>query len=158
MQLPEDCARNPWCSEALNVTQLTLMRAFRACGVEHVTGFSLPGSSARRNPQSIKRSKRSKLEPDIEIWELPFVTVGLLQPFTQIFSCLLHMLLARRPDAILVSNPITRIAVPAMIVARIWRVPIVIIASDLTPVISASNPLRRVQQTLQLNVARYAPG
>lgn len=158
MQLPEDCARNPWGSEALNVTQLTLMRAFRECGVDRITGISFPGSSSWRNSPRIKRSKRSVLEPGVEIWELPFIALGPLQPLSQFVSCLTHLMSMERADALLVSNPITRIAVPALIMARLWHAPVVIIASDLSPEITASSLLRKLQRFLQLNVARYAPG
>lgn len=158
MQLPEDCGRNPWGSEALNVTQLTLMRAFRARGVNRIIGISFPGSSSWHNSHRIKRGKRSMLESGVEVWELPFLAFGPLQPLSQFFSCLAHLISMKRPDALLISNPITRIAVPALIMARLWQIPAVVIASDLSPGESAPNLLRKLQQFLQLNVARFAPG
>ncbi|GAB4538321.1 MAG: hypothetical protein Kow0063_26030 [Anaerolineae bacterium] len=161
MQPPEDCAGNPWGSEALNVTQLTLMQAFSSCGVEEVIGLSFPGSSAWHSTRRFKRSKRSVMGPGIEIRELPFLALGPLQPISQAVSFAWHLarlLRQSKPDVILISNPITRFSLPALLASRLWDIPVVIIASDLTPVIDGQSPVRRVRQRLQQQMARSAPG
>src|SRR5437762_1883442 len=110
-QMPTNCAQNPWCSEAHNITQLQMMLAFRNCGVSEVLGLSFPESSSWHNPQSFKRGQRYVLEPGIVIWELPFLTLGPLQVASQGLVCawrLLHNRLSNRPDAIIVGSPITR--------------------------------------------------
>jgi len=158
MQTPEDCAQNPWGSEALNITQLSLMRAFRACGVEQVIGISFPGSSSWHNPHRIKQSKKTTLEPGIEIWEPPFLALGPFQPPSQFVACLLNLARGAKPGAFLISNPVSRISVPALIMSRAWHTPITIIASDLSPHTTASNVLRKSQLMLQTTITRHAPG
>ena len=159
MQHPDDCARNPWCSEAMNVTQLMLMRAFRACGVARITGLSIPGTSSWHSPQRIQRAKQVTLDPGITIQELPSLALGPFQPLSQAAACGWALMRQHeRPDAILINNPLTRLVVPALLAGRVWRVPVVIIAADLTPRIATRNPLRALQNFLRTTMTRIAPG
>ena len=118
MQPPEDCARNPWASAALNITQLELMRAMRSCGSDRVTGLSLPGASASRTRPRCRPFKRSVVGDGLVIEQLPSFAMGPVQVLTQVWS-LTRRLLGRwpdgRPDAILVANALSRFVSPALL-------------------------------------------
>jgi glycosyltransferase involved in cell wall biosynthesis len=160
MQTREDCGRNPYGSEALNETQLLLMQAFQASGVEQVIGLSIPGTSSKLKADFLRYRKRSTLETGLEICEIPFLSLGPLQPLTQLFSMLLHLAgrWKQRPDGLVVANPLTRMAVPAMLFSALWHIPMVIIVSDLTPPSATRSPLRRLQQLCQMLITRSASG
>ena len=135
MQTSEDCARNPWASAAMNTTQLELMHALREFGGVRVTGLSLPGCSAFKARPRWRPYKRSVIEEDVVIEELPSFAMGPLQILTQVWS-LTRRLFGRwpdgRPDAILVANPLTRFTAPALLAGWWYRIPVATIVADLT--------------------------
>ena len=143
------------------MTQLALMRAFLTQGVESVTGVSFPGSSSRDNPQRIKRGKKTRVAPEITIQELPFVALGLFQPFSQAIVSLWHYLRTPtrdRPDAILVSEAFARTVIPSILAARAWRIPVVIIATGLSPASTAKSLSHRFRLWIRAMIVRHAPG
>ena len=161
MQTPEDCTLNIWGSEALNVTQLTLMDAFRTCGVNDVIGIGFPGASSFDTSMIYKRHKHSDLGHGIEIHEPPFISMGPVQPVSQ-FSSLIWYLMRiprkSRPDAILISNPMTRLGLPSLLFARLWKIPVVIIVSDINPTMQTTNFIRRVRSWMQHMIVRRVRG
>ncbi|MHB8624643.1 MAG: glycosyltransferase [Aggregatilineales bacterium] len=159
MQTPEDCAANRWCSEAMNVTQLELMRVFEHCGVERIMALSFPGTSSRYSPQRLMKLRKTTLSPSTTLVELPFVALGPLQIVSQ--SLALWWALARldsRYEAVIITNPHIRLYVPALFWSKLRRMVVIILASDLSPYVTAHNPLRRLQQWSEIMVARLAPG
>ncbi len=161
VQTAEDCAANPWASEAYNVTQLELIATLRRCGVNEVLAFSLPGTSAFHTRARLHRLRRSVLGSGSEILEVPFLALGPLQPLTQIVSLGWHLLRVPRalqPDAIVVTNPLTRYTLPALIAGQRWQVPVVTIVADLTIPQPDQSLLRRLRQWLQVQMVRLVPG
>lgn len=161
VQTPEDCAANPWASEAYNVTQLEFMISLHRCGVKKVIAFSLPGTSAFHTRARLHRLKRSTFGAGIDILELPFLALGPLQPLTQIVSLGWHLLRvprAFRPDAIVIANPLTRYTLPSLIAGRLWRIPIVTVVADLTVPEPGQTLPRRLRQWLQVQMVRLVPG
>jgi glycosyltransferase involved in cell wall biosynthesis len=159
MQLPDDCRNNHWCSEAMNRHQLALMTAFKKCGVPNVTGISFPGSYASRDDKHMHSGKISETEPGIYIRELPFWALGPLQIISQFLSLMWYLILTprrKRPNSIIVINPLTRSSLPALLLGRLWRIPVVIIASDVRS--ETTSFLKRLRRWTQLSMIRLAPG
>ncbi len=161
MQTPEDCARNRWASAAHNTTQLELMHALRECGVARVTGLSLPGASAFNTRPRRRPHKRSVVEDGVVIEEMPSYAMGPLQIFTQVWS-MLRRLFGRwpegKPDAILVANPLTRYAAPALLAGWWYRIPVATIVADLTCSQRGQRPVTWLRNWLQTVMVRLSPG
>ena len=161
MQPPEDCARNPWASAAMNTTQLELMRAMQAVGAARVTGLSLPGASASRTRPRRRPFKRSVLGDGLVIEQLPSFALGPVQVLTQVWS-LTRRLLGRwpdgRPDAILVANALSRFVSPALLAGWWYRIPVATIVADLTGVQPGQPPVSRFRNWLQTVMTRLSPG
>jgi len=161
MQTPEDCARNPWASAAHNTTQLELMHALRECGGVRVTGLSLPGCSAWKARPRRRTYRRSVIEEGLVIKELPSFAMGPLQILTQVVS-MMRWLFGRwpdgRPDAILVANPLTRFAAPALVAGWWFGIPVATIVADLTCSQPGQPPVTRLRNWLQTLMVRLSPG
>ena len=161
MQTPEDCARNRWASAAHNTTQLELMHAMRECGVARVTGLSLPGASAFNTRPRRRPYKRSVVEDGVVIEEMPSYAMGPLQILTQVWS-MLRRLFGRwpegMPDAILVANPLTRYAAPALLAGWWYRIPVATIVADLTCSQRGQRPVTWLRNWLQTVMVRLSPG
>jgi len=161
MQTPEDCAKNPWASVAHNTTQLELMHALRESGGVCVTGLSLPGCSAWKARPRRRTYKRSVIGDGLVIEELPSFALGPLQILTQIMS-MMRWLFGRwpdgRPDSILVANPLTRFAAPALLAGWWYRIPVAIIVADLTCPQAGQTPVTRLRNWLQTLMVRLSPG
>jgi glycosyltransferase involved in cell wall biosynthesis len=156
-----DCAQNPWCSEAMNVTQLELLHALRELGVNELTAVSLVATSAWRSPQKLKRFKSTMIEPGVQMVELPFLALGPLQILTQALVLLLYLLTRprrHRPDAILVTNPLSRYMLGSFLAAKLWHIPLVLFVADLTSPQAQARYAVQVRQWLQTFWTRLAPG
>ena len=161
MQAADDCARNRWASAAHNTTQLELMHAMRKCGVQRVTGLSLPGCSAFRANQRRRPFKRSEIADGIVIEELPSFALGPLQILTQVCSMMLRLFGSwpgGRPDAILVANPLTRFTAPALLAGWWYHIPVATIVADLTTSQSGQPPVTRLRNWLQTLMVRLSQG
>jgi glycosyltransferase involved in cell wall biosynthesis len=161
MQPLGDCARNPWASAAMNMTQLELMQAMRAVGGARVTGLSLPGASASRTRPRRRPFKRSVLGDGLVIEQLPSFALGPVQVLTQVWS-FTRRLLGRwpdgRPDAILVANPLSRFTAPALLAGWWYRIPVATIVADLTCSQPGQPPVTRFRNWLQTMMVRLSPG
>jgi len=161
MQAADDCARNRWASAAHNTTQLELMHAMRECGVDHVTGLSLPGCSAFKARPRRRSFKRSVIEDGVAIEELPSFALGPVQILTQVWS-MMRRLFGRwpdgRPDAILVANPLTRFTAPAILAGWWYGIPVATIVADLTCSQAGQPPVTRLRNWLQTLMVRLSPG
>ena len=161
MQAAEDCAKNRWASAAHNTTQLELMHAIRECGVDRVTGLSLPGCSAFKARPRRRPFKRSVVEEGVAIEELPSFALGPVQILTQVWS-MMRRLFGRwpdgRPDAILVANPLTRFTAPAILAGWWYGIPVATIVADLTCSQVGQPPVTRLRNWLQTLMVRLSPG
>jgi len=161
MQTPEGCAKNPWASAAHNTTQLELMHALRDGGGVRVTGLSLPGCSAFKARPRSRPYRRSVVREGVVIEELPSFAMGPLQILTQVWS-MVRRLFGRwpdgRPEAILVANPLTRFAAPAMLAGWWYRIPVAIIVADLTCAQAGHPPVTRFRNWLQTLMVRLSQG
>ena len=161
MQAADDCSRNRWASAAHNTTQLELMHALRTCGVDRVTGLSLPGCSAFKARPRRRPYKRTVIEDGVVIEELPSFAMGPLQILTQVWA-MLRRLFGRwpdgRPDAILVANPLTRFTAPALIAGWWYGIPVGTIVADLTCSQAGQPPVTRLRNWLQTLMVRLSPG
>ena len=159
VQLPEDCHRNPYCSEADNVTQLSLMQAFVACGVKHIDVLSIVGTSAWKGFRLV-HGETVELTPEIRIHRMPFVSFGPLQPLSQAMACVWHLakhMLTHPPDAIIVNLHLARYGLPALITHALSHIPVVAILSD-TPPFQGKDWLYRPTRILEWLVVHYVPG
>jgi glycosyltransferase involved in cell wall biosynthesis len=161
MQAADDCARNRWASAAHNTTQLELMHALRESGGVRVTGLSLPGCSAWKARPRRRTYKRSVIGEGLVIEELPSFAMGPLQILTQVVS-MMRWLFGRwpdgRPDAILVANPLTRFAAPALVAGWWFGIPVATIVADLTCPQAGQTPITRMRSWLQTVLVRLSPG
>jgi len=161
MQAAEDCAKNRWASAAHNTTQLELMHAIRECGVDRVTGLSLPGCSAFKARPRRRPTKRSVIEEGVVVEELPSFALGPVQILTQVWS-MMRRLFGRwpdgRPDAILVANPLTRFTAPAILAGWWYGIPVATIVADLTCSQAGQPPITRLRNWLQTLMVRLSPG
>jgi glycosyltransferase involved in cell wall biosynthesis len=161
MQTPEDCSRNRWASAAHNTTQLELMHAFRECGVDRVTGLSLPGCSAFKARPRRRPSRKTAIEDGVVIDELASFALGPLQILTQVWS-MMRRLFGRwpegRPDAILVANPLTRFTAPALLAGWWYGIPVATIVADRTCSQPGQRPVTRLRTWLQTLMVRLSPG
>jgi glycosyltransferase involved in cell wall biosynthesis len=161
MQAADDCARNRWASAAHNTTQLELMHALHECGVDRVTGLSLPGCSAFKARPRTRPFKRSVIEDGVVVEELPSFALGPVQILTQVWS-MMRRLLSRwpdgRPDAILVANPLTRFTAPAILAGWWYGIPVATIVADLTCSQAGQPPVTRLRNWLQTLMVRLSPG
>jgi len=161
MQAAEDCAKNRWASAAHNTTQLELMHAVRECGVDHVTGLSLPGCSAFKARPRRRPFKRSVIENGVVVEELSSFALGPVQILTQVWS-MMRRLFGRwpdgRPDAILIANPLTRFTAPALLAGWWYGIPVATIVADLTCSQAGQPPVTRLRNWLQTLMVRLSPG
>jgi glycosyltransferase involved in cell wall biosynthesis len=140
----------------MNITQLMLLSAFRACGVTEVTGWSFPpGTSGAREVAEFS------LEDDVRV-QLTYRSGSsrlkiLKQVITYVFR-LIRTPRMQRPDLIMVNHPRARLAVPAIIAARMWRRPMVILAHDYTPLAARTGFVYRLRARIEEAVLRKAPG
>ena len=161
MQAADDCAQNRWASAAHNKTQLELMHMFRECGVDRVTGLSLPGCSAFKARPRRRPFKRSVIEEGVVVEELPSLAMGPVQILTQVWS-LMRRLFGRwpdgKPDAILVATELTRCSAPAILAGWWHGIPVATIVADLTCPQPGQSPGKRLRFWLQTLMVRLSPG
>lgn len=158
MLLPDDCASNRWCSEAMNVTHISLVRTFLEIGVENIIALSIRGSASLRNPTIFNRPSHKFLDPGIRLLELPYIALGPLQPVSHLLACTYYLLrMDNRPDAIIVGHPNLRLVLPAILAGKFWDIPVIIMAPELIDLV-AQNLIHRLQRWAKIMAVRMAPG
>lgn len=155
LQTIDDCAQNPFCSDANNRFQTELLKAFGELGCNiHV--LALESSSTRHWRY---RPHRTLLPSSfLKIIEVPFVSFGLLQPLSQSLSISGYLaveLIRWKPDAIITDVHYARYGIPALLAHRATHLPLLTILSD-TP---AYKGLHRFlpRQLLELLVIKRSP-
>ena len=137
--VPEDCHKNPYCSEAANNFQFNLVSNLTELDVERIIALSMfPTASFPRSDNILIGTRVMDLSDRLELISLPFLNVSILKPITQLVAFFLGLLwLVQRqrfrPDAILVYNPLLPYALPALVASWLWRIPAVLVVADLNP-------------------------
>lgn len=138
LQERNDCGDNPVCSEAANNYQLNLIEALMQCGVNDTSVLTLlPLASFPRGPAFVE-ARNLRLGEHLSLQQAPFVNLGPLKPLTAFIAFAVAVVagwIKKRwqPDAVLIYNPALRYALPALLAARLWHIPCVVIVADLNP-------------------------
>lgn len=139
--VPEDISNsNPYSSAAANSFQLNLLTGLMSYGLDQVEILSLyplaayPRCKHRRWPLS-----QHTLFGHSRLTVVGFSNLGPLKPFSQLLSIMnqvfrIWLRKSFNPDIVLTYNAPQRIAVPAILAGKLFRIPVVFIAADVQPI------------------------
>lgn len=138
--LPQDISdSNPYGSGAANNFQYNLLAGLAGRGVERIEALTLyPVPAYPRSNHCYWGRSQHRLSDWIRVTVLGFSNLGPLKPPSQMVSVLwqiFNMWFRRsfNPDIVLTYNAPQRIAMPAILAGKLFRVPVVCIAADVQP-------------------------
>lgn len=160
---PNECQKNPYCSEAANNAQLDMLRGLMRCGVEQIIAVCPVILPSFPRSQSLWVGASSyQIDPSLQVIGPGFINFGAIRVLTQILSVVAWLLsLSRkwgRPDAILTYNLNPGYMVAGYLMATLWRIPIVPIAADLNPPDAVKPGLRGYDARLQVALLKRVTG
>ena len=160
---PDECRKNPYCSEAANNAQLGMLRGLMQCGVEQVIGVCpvvLP--SFPRSDRLWIGASSHQIDPSLLVIAPGFVNFGAVRVLTRILSVITWLLNLRRkygkPDVILTYNLDPGYALAGYLIAKLWRIPVVPIVADLSLPEALKPSLRGYNARLQVALLKRVTG
>jgi glycosyltransferase involved in cell wall biosynthesis len=155
MMTPEECQNSPDCPYSSNRFQFELLSRLLQSYATRVTAICpIPIHSFPERRILFGRQNRSPQE-NFDIISPAFINWGPIKIISLLVTVLVTVLVeARRsgkPQLILLYNPYIGYTIPALLLARVWRIPAVGIIADLNPapVWSLRGLLRHIESALQ---------
>ena len=138
MMLPDECQRSPGCPFSANRFQFELLSRLHGAYAEEITAICpIPTPSFPRVRPLLWGRRDRAANARFRIISPSFVNLGPLKVLSLILSVFITAIMHARahgvPQIILLYNPYLGYTLPALLLARLWRIPVVGIVADLPP-------------------------